>query len=300
MKIRFDGRVVVITGAAGALGTAYALAFAERGARLVVNDLGSDKDGTGISGAAAERLAERVRGSGGEALATMDDVGTRDGAARLIARTIESYGRIDVLVNNAGIMRDRAFKKMDMDDFDEVVRVNLAGCAYVSRSALPHMIEQQFGRILMVTSAAGLYGVFGAANYVAAKMGVVGLTRALHIEGIRHNIHVNAVAPVAASRLLDGFVSGLAGAEALSPAYVAPLVLYLCSEGVQPSGQIFEAGGGYYSRVAVVEGSGWRADPGEVPSPEHIDARIDDISDMTGARAFSDGLEAVRHVLGEV
>ena len=172
MKIRFDGRVVVITGAAGALGTAYALAFAERGARLVVNDLGSDKDGTGISGAAAERLAERVRGSGGEALATMDDVGTRDGAARLIARTIESYGRIDVLVNNAGIMRDRAFKKMDMDDFDEVVRVNLAGCAYVSRSALPHMIEQQFGRILMVTSAAGLYGVFGAANYVAAKMGV--------------------------------------------------------------------------------------------------------------------------------
>lgn len=298
MSLRFDGRVVVITGAAGALLAAYALAFADRGARVVVNDLGIRKDGTGEPLAVAIELAERIVSVGGDAIASTDDIGTLAGAGRLIDCALDHYGRLDVLINNAGIMRDRSFKKMDMHDFEEVIRINLTGCACVSRAAFPHMVAQEYGRILMVTSASGLYGVFGAASYAAAKMGVVGLMRALHMEGIRHNVQVNALAPVATSRLLGDFVAELGGAETLSPDYVVPLVLYLCAEDSRPAGQIFAAGGGYYSRAAMIEGRGWRAEQGAVPTPEEIAKRINAISDLSGGREFSHSLELVRHMLG--
>jgi NAD(P)-dependent dehydrogenase (short-subunit alcohol dehydrogenase family) len=297
MSLQYEGRVAVITGAAGSLGSAYARAFAERGARLVVNDLGGDRNGTGRSPTPVQRLAEQIEALGGQAIANNDDIASRSGALRLVECAMDRYGRLDVLVNNAGIMRDRSFKKMDLDDFDEVLRVNLTGPAYVSHAAFPHMVARSYGRILMTTSASGLYGVFGAANYAAAKMGLVGLMRALHIEGARHNVRVNAIAPVASSRLLGDFASSSEAGVRLGPEWVVPLVLYLCSEGALCSGQVFAAGGGCYSRAAMVEGPGWRASQVAPPTPEDIAAKLDPICDLEGAREFADSTEVVRQMI---
>lgn len=294
--IRFDGRVVVITGAAGALGRSYARAFASRGAKLVLNDPGVSSRGDGACPDLVQSLVDEVRAAGGTAVADSHSVADTEGARQVIARAVGAFGRVDVLVNDAGAMRDSAFRKMNIDDFAAVVDVNLTGTARVTHAVFPLMVAQQYGRILMTTSASGLYGVFGAANYAAAKMGVVGLMNALRIEGARHGVLVNCIAPLAASRLTRDFL-GASVRERLSPDLVTPLMLLLASERCAVSGDVLVAGGGHFARASVIEGRGIDLAGDGLVTPEQLLERIDDIRDLRGARSFHDSLEAVAGAL---
>lgn len=294
-EIRFENRVVVITGAAGSLGRAYATAFAELGAKLVINDPGTTIQGDGTQADAAEMLAEYITSKGGSAIANSDSVADREGAVRLVSDAVRAFGRIDILINNAGTMRDKVFKKVTLDDFQAVVDVNLMGTVFVTHAAFPLMIEQEFGRIIMTTSASGLYGVFGAANYAAAKLGVVGLMNSLCLEGERHNVLTNSIAPIAASRMMSGLVDE-ERYDRISPEHVTPMVLYLCSNNCRMNGGVFSAGGGYFSKVEILEGQGVRFDGTAPQSAETIAERFSDICDMSAPRSFSDSLETIKFV----
>ncbi|MDX5359749.1 MAG: SDR family oxidoreductase, partial [Alphaproteobacteria bacterium] len=229
MSIRFDGRVAIVTGAGGGLGRAHALAFAERGAKVVVNDLGGAVDGTGGSSDAAKAVVEEIRAAGGEAVANGSSVTDEAGVARLVQDAMDAYGRIDILVNNAGILRDKTFAKMTLADFRAVLDVHLMGAAICSHAVWPVMRDQGYGRIVMTTSTSGLYGNFGQANYGAGKMGQVGLMQTLKIEGEKYNIRVNAVAPVAATRMTEDLLPE-DFLKLLQPERVSPAVLYLASD----------------------------------------------------------------------
>ena len=296
MAIQFDDQVVLITGSGGSLGRAYAKAFAARGAKVVINDLGTDMGGSGRSCGPAENLAKEIRNSGGEVLVNTDNIADRKGVERLIQQIMDHYGRIDVLINNAGSIRDKVFKKMDLDDFDAVVQVNLMGSAYVTHAVFPIMVAQNYGRIVMTTSAAGLYGVFGAANYSAAKLGVVGLMNTLKLEGARHNVLVNAIAPIAASRMMEALVTESTFQQML-PEYVSPVVLYLSSDKCVTSGDILEAGVGYCAKVQIIESPGIRFPLDKPLTPEVIEASYDDIADMKGAKAFSDCQSLIEYIV---
>jgi len=296
--MRFDGKVAVVTGAGGALGRSYALALAQRGAQLVLNDAGRSSRGDGAAQDVALGVVAEVTALGGVAIANFESVAEPSGARRLVEQAMDAFGRVDVLINNAGVMRDRAFKNMNPDDFDAVVDVNLNGTAYVTRAAFPIMLGQGYGRIVMTTSASGLYGVFGAANYCAAKMGVVGLMNALRIEGERRGVLSNAIAPVAESRLTGGFIDATRLAR-MSPACVTPMVVYLASGECTLSGEIFAAGGGYFSRIAVMEGRGVRLRAGDVITPELIQQQLGKIRDMTRPLSFGSVVEAVNHLAGD-
>ena len=282
-----DGRVAVVTGAGGGLGRSHALLLAERGARVVVNDLGSDVDGTGGGSAAAEQVVAEVRDAGGEAVANADGVHTWEGGAAIIATAIDTWGRVDVVVNNAGILRDVSFTKLDADRLRPVLDVHLAGAFHVTRAAWPHMREAGFGRVLCTTSGSGLYGNFGQANYAAAKMGLVGLTRTLAIEGARHGITANAIAPIAASRMTES-VMPAAVLDRLRPEHVSPLVGWLASPACEESGSVFSVGGGYVARVAIVEGEGIAFD--DVPTVEQLAARFAEVRELGEVREFRGGL----------
>lgn len=296
--MRFDGQVAIVTGAGGALGRSHALALARRGARLVVNDPGRSSRGDGHSEGVALRVVAEITALGGTAIANFESIADRDGARSLVEQAMDAFGRVDVLINNAGAMRDRSFGKMDLDDFDAVVDVNLNGTAYVTHAVFPIMLGQGYGRIVMTTSASGLYGVFGAANYCAAKMGVVGLMNALRIEGERHGVLSNAVAPIAASRLTDGFIDEKRLAR-MSPACVTPIVVYLASGECSVSGEIYAAGGGYFSRVAIMEGRGIRLPVDDAMAPELIRQRLGEIRDMTQPRLPRSVLDAVDYLAGD-
>jgi NAD(P)-dependent dehydrogenase (short-subunit alcohol dehydrogenase family) len=251
MPIRFDDRVVIITGAGRGLGRAYAHAFARLGGRVVVNDPGAAVDGSGRSAATAESVAEEIRSAGGMAIADTGSVTEAEAVAALVARALSAFGRIDVLVNNAGILRDRSFGKMSDADWDDVLAVHLDGSARMSRAVWPIMRAQAYGRIVMATSSTGLYGNFGQANYGAAKLGLVGLMNTLKIEGERYGIRVNAVAPVAATRMTEAVFPP--GTEALlAPERVAAAVLFLASADA-PSGAILAAGGGAFASARIEE-----------------------------------------------
>ena len=254
MPINFAARVAVVTGAGGGVGKCHALELARRGAKVVVNDLGGSADGKGNSSAPAQQVVNEIIDAGGEAIANFSSVSDPDGADNLVREAIERWGRIDILINNAGILRDRSFAKMAMDDFEAVMNVHFWGTVYCTRSAWPHMVKQGYGRIVNTTSSSGLFGNFGQTNYGSAKMAVVGLMNSLKQEGAKYNIHVNAIAPVAATRLTEGLMND-AMIKALSPATVTPAVLYLCTEEA-PSGIILMAAGGNYQRIAIVEGPG--------------------------------------------
>ncbi|XP_066470082.1 peroxisomal multifunctional enzyme type 2 isoform X2 [Tiliqua scincoides] len=243
--LRFDGRVVLVTGAGGGLGRAYALAFAERGALVVVNDLGGDFKGHGKSSSAADKVVEEIRAKGGKAVANYDSV---EAGEKLVQTALDTFGRIDILVNNAGILRDRSFVRISDDDWDIIQRIHLRGSFQVTRAAWNHMKNQNFGRIIMTSSAAGIYGNFGQANYSAAKLGLVGLANTLAVEGRKYNIHCNTIAPTAGSRLTQT-VMPQDMLDAFKPEYVAPLVLWLCHESCKENGGLFEVGAGWIGKL---------------------------------------------------
>jgi NAD(P)-dependent dehydrogenase (short-subunit alcohol dehydrogenase family)/acyl dehydratase/putative sterol carrier protein len=293
-EIRFDGRVAIVTGAGAGLGRTYALELAKRGARVVVNDLGGARDGSGAGSAnPADRVVEEIKALGGEAVASFDSVSTPEGGEAIVKRALQDFGRVDILINNAGILRDRTFLKMDPPDWEAVKAVHLDGAFYVTRSAFRHMKENKYGRIIMTTSAAGLYGNFGQTNYSAAKMGLVGLMNTLKLEGEKYDVKVNTVAPIAATRLTEDILPPDLF-ENLKPEFVAPLVLYLCSEQCPVSGAVYNAGRGYFNRAAVVSGPGvMLSDGSTVPTPETVAGRLPDILRMEGAREFYNATEAL-------
>ena len=254
MSISFNDQVAIVTGAGGGLGRCHALELARRGAKVVVNDLGGTMDGSGGSTEAAESVVAEIKATGGEAIANRGSVSDRSGAQSMVDDAMNTWGRVDVLINNAGILRDKSFSKMTLDDFEMVVNVHLLGAAYCSHAVWPIMREQNYGRILMTTSPSGLYGNFGQTNYGAAKMGQVGLMNSMKIEGAKNNIHTNSIAPVAATRMTENLMPEEV-LEKLGPELVTPAAIFLVSEDA-PNGVILQAQGGQYSLAAVVENSG--------------------------------------------
>jgi NAD(P)-dependent dehydrogenase (short-subunit alcohol dehydrogenase family) len=280
MTITFKGKVAIVTGAGGGLGKCHALELAARGARVVVNDLGGSADGSGHSDTPAQKVVDEIVAAGGEAIANYASVSDEQGAASIVEDAVSKWGRIDVLINNAGILRDKSFSKVSMEDFRKVMDVHLWGSVFVTRAAWPHMIAQQYGRILMTTSSSGLFGNFGQTNYGTAKMGAIGLMNALKQEGAKYNIHINAIAPVAATRLTEALMSDEMK-QALDPRTVTPAALYLCSEEA-PSGMILQAAGGNYQRVAIVESKGKNLGPDA--TAEDVASHFSAITDLAGAR----------------
>ncbi|QIZ37982.1 SDR family NAD(P)-dependent oxidoreductase [Saccharopolyspora sp. ASAGF58] len=272
-------RVAVVTGAGGGLGRSHALALSARGAAVVVNDIGRDTEGHGSDDdSPAKRVVAEIEERGGTAIAHAGTVDTTEGAESIVGAALERFGRIDVVVNNAGIIRDQTFAKLTADDFADVVRVHLIGTANVTRAAWPHMRDAQYGRVVNTAAGAGLYGNFGQSAYSAAKMGIVGLTRTLAVEGARRNIHVNVIAPMAVSRMTERIMDEELQ-KRFRPEYVSAMVAFLASENCAENGRIFELGGGYYSRVAVVQGEGVVFD--DVPTPEQIEERLTALSDVS-------------------
>lgn len=254
MSISFADQVAIVTGAGGGLGRCHALELARRGAKVVINDLGGTMDGSGGSSDAAEAVVAEIKAMGGEAIANGGSVSDRAGAQSMVDDAMNAWGRVDVLINNAGILRDKSFSKMTLDDFEIVVNVHLMGAAYCSHAVWPIMREQNYGRILMTTSPSGLYGNFGQTNYGAAKMGQVGLMNSMKIEGAKNNIHTNSIAPVAATRMTENLMPEEV-LEKLGPELVTPAAIFLVSEEA-PNGVILQAQGGQYSLAAVVENNG--------------------------------------------
>ncbi|XP_029017280.1 peroxisomal multifunctional enzyme type 2 [Betta splendens] len=300
MSLSFEGRVVLVTGAGGGLGKEYALAFAERGASVVVNDLGGDIKGGGKSSAAADKVVEEIRAKGGKAVANYDSVEDGD---KLIQTALDAFGRIDILVNNAGILRDRSFARTSDMDWDIIHRVHLRGSFLVTRAAWNHMKKQNFGRIIMTASAAGIYGNFGQANYSAAKLGMLGLANTLAIEGRKYNIHCNTIAPVAGSRLTETVMPPDLVAS-LKPEYVAPLVLWLCHDQCQENGGLFEVGAGWIGKLRWERSQGAIARQKNQPmTPEAVRDRWDKICDFTDAGkplSIQESLHSVVEVLSRV
>lgn len=284
MGLRLDGRVAVVTGAGGGLGKAHALLLAKLGAKVVVNDLGGSVDGRGGGARAADDVVDEIRSSGGQAVANYDSVSELAGAQAIVQKAVDAFGTIDILVNHAGILRDKSFAKMDMADFDAVVRVHLLGTAYCSRSAWEVMKAKNYGRIVVTTSIAGTNGNFGQANYCAAKMGVLGLMNGLAIEGAKNNILVNAISPAAMTRMSEGL--GLVPDEISSkmrPELVSPAVAWLCSDRCPGSAMIVSAGAGGYALVKYFETEGVQFPPAQDVTVDMFDEAFSAISDMATA-----------------
>jgi NAD(P)-dependent dehydrogenase (short-subunit alcohol dehydrogenase family) len=254
-QLRFDGRVAVITGAGGGLGRAYALLLAARGAGVVVNDLGGGVDGHGQSEQAAAKVVEEIRAAGGSAISNGDSVSTAGGGRAIVQAALDEFGRLDIVINNAGILRDGTLHKMTPEAFESVISVHLLGSYYASQPAFAHMREAGYGRLVMTTSAAGLYGNFGQVNYAAAKLGLVGMAKSVAQEGAKYGIKSNAIAPVALSRMTEGLMSG-AMAKAFLPEAIAPVVAYLAHEECALTGEVLSAYGGHVGRAFVGETKG--------------------------------------------
>lgn len=296
MQIRFDGRVAIVTGAGTGLGRCHAITLAQRGAAVVVNDVGGTLEGAGTSTRAADAVVAEITALGGRAVASYESVADPESAKALVARAVETFGGVDILVNNAGILRDKSFGKMDLGDFDAVVRVHLAGAAYCTHAAWPTMAAKKYGRVIMTLSNSGLYGNFGQANYAAAKAGLIGLMNTLKIEGLRNNILVNAVAPMAATRMTEATMTP----EVISrfrPEYPAAAVAYMCSEAFTESGMIISCAGGHYSAVKVMSALGAQLE--DAPSPEAIGALWETITDMQGAQTFGNAQQELSFVMEE-
>jgi len=274
--VTFDQQVVVVTGAGAGLGKSYALAFAQRGAQVVVNDLGGSVHGQGASASAADQVVAEIMAAGGQAIANYDSVENGDA---IIQTAMDHYGRVDVVINNAGILRDRSFTKMTDEDWDLVYRVHLLGAYKVTHAVWPIMREQGYGRIINTSSAAGIYGSFGQANYSACKLGLYGLTQTLATEGRKYNIQVNAIAPIAASRLM-ATVAPQEVLDALNPELVTPLVLRLCAEHNAETGALFEVGGGWMGKVRWQRNQGIGFDPNSPLTPEQIDQQWQSLTDF--------------------
>lgn len=297
MPIGFDGRVAIVTGAGSGLGRSHALMLAARGAKVVVNDLGGAVDGSGQSNAAADRVVAEIFKAGGQAVANYDSVSDPAGAGRIVATAIDRFGRLDILVNNAGTLRDKTFAKMDLADFRSVIEVHLMGSVNCTMAAWPHLKERNYGRIVMTSSGAGLYGNFGQSNYGAAKMALVGLMNVIKLEGVRNGILVNTVAPIAATRMTEELMPKHALPH-LKSELVSAAVVYLCSETCQTSGHVISAGAGYFARAQMMEGEGVFLDPDAPADPDAVAAAYDRISDLSHAAPFASATDYIEKVLG--
>jgi len=296
-KIDFTGRVAIVTGAGAGLGRQYALDLGKRGAKVVVNDLGGMRDGTGSSNSAANKVVDEIKALGGQAVPNYDNVATVKGGENIVKTAIDAFGKVDILINNAGILRDKSFTKMEEENWDAVMGVHLKGAYCVTKPAFANMRENNYGRIVMTTSGAGLFGNFGQTNYAAAKMGLIGLTNVLKLEGAKSNIKTNVIVPVAASRLTEDVLPPQFF-EKMKPDFISPVVLYMCSEQCQDSGMIINATLGYFSRTAIVTGPGAILSDGvKIPEPEEVMASWDKIKSIESPKYF-DQLGEMFGVLG--
>jgi NAD(P)-dependent dehydrogenase (short-subunit alcohol dehydrogenase family) len=284
--MNFKGRVAIVTGAGGGLGRAHALALAARGAKVVVNDLGGARDGSGGSVSAAEAVVAEIRAAGGEAMANGASVTDWEAVQEMVRATVEKWGRIDILVNNAGILRDKSFAKMDLADFRLVLDVHLMGAVHCTKAAWPHMVEQKYGRIMLTTSSSGLYGNFGQSNYGAAKMALVGLMQTLSIEGAKNDIRVNCLAPTAATRMTADLMPQ-AVLDALKPEAVVPAMLVLVSEDA-PTRTTLCAGAGSVeaAHITLTQGAWIGLDS---DSPERLAQQLDSVRDRAGETVPQNG-----------
>ena len=285
-KIDFTGRVAIVTGAGSGLGRCHALEFAKRGAKVVINDLGGTRDGVGSDNAAANKVVEEIKALGGEAVPNYDNVATVEGGKNIVQTAIDAFGKVDILVNNAGILRDGALHKMEEENWDAVVDVHLKGAYCVTRPAFINMRENGYGRIIMTTSGAGLFGNFGQSNYASAKMALAGFANVLKFEGAKYNIKTNVLIPLAASRLTEDVLPPDLFAR-MKPDFITPLVLYMCSEQCDDSGVMINAVLGYYSRSAIMTGPGTILSDGErIPAPEEIMENWDKIMSLENPKYF--------------
>ena len=290
MTINFDGKVAIVTGAGGGLGRCHALDLAKRGAKVVVNDLGGNVDGSDDGSlSAAEKVVEEIKAAGGEAMANGASVTDVAQVEEMVKQTMDAYGRIDILINNAGILRDKSFSKVTDEDFRMVLEVHLMGTVNCTKAVWEIMKEQNYGRIVVTSSSSGLYGNFGQTNYGAAKMGVVGLINTLKLEGAKYNIKCNALAPVAGTRMTEDLMPGEV-LDQIQPDHVTPAVTYMVSEDA-PTGVIMSAGAGVFARVFVHETMGVNLGTAEDMTAENIAEKSDEISDMKDARPCYQGGE---------
>ena len=291
--IRFQDQVVIVTGAGGGLGRAHALLFAKHGAKVVVNDLGGSTHGEGANASAADKVVEEIRAAGGTAVANHDSV--TDGE-KIVQCALDTFGRIDVVVNNAGILRDKTFHKMEDADWDLVYKVHVEGAYKVTRAAWPHMREQNYGRIIFTASTSGIYGNFGQSNYGMAKLGLYGLTRTLAIEGRKNNILVNAIAPTGGTRMTEGLIPPQVF-EQLKPELVSPLVVYLASQACAETSGLFEVGGGWIGKTRWERSLGTGFDPRAGFSPEDVAEHWQQICNFDDAVHPADNIEALQAMM---
>ena len=293
MTISFEDKVVIITGAGGGLGRSHALEFAKRGAKVVVNELGFEVDGSGGSSEAANNVVKEITDAGGTAIPNGSSVIDDKGVKNMVDQTMDEFGRIDILINNAGILRDKSFSKMEIEDFTIVTDIHLMGSVKPTKLVWEIMKEQNYGRILVTTSSTGLYGNFGQSNYGAAKLGVVGFVNTLKIEGQKYNINCNVLCPVAYTRMTANLMPPEAE-ELLTPSSVTPAVIYLSSEN-GPTGTILCAGAGVYSEAKIMESDGENL--GLNATAEDLEKNWDKISDFSNAKPFFNGGEQTGKVL---
>lgn len=294
MSLDFKDKVAIVTGSGNGIGKGYVLELAKRGAKVVVNDLGGTVDGSGGSLSAADAVVQEIEAAGGEAMANGANVAKQEDVKAMVEATMEKWGRVDILINNAGILRDKSFGKMEWSDFEAVINVHLLGSALCAHSVFPIMKEQEFGRIVMTSSSSGLFGNFGQTNYAAAKMGVVGLMNTLKLEGAKYNVHTNSIAPTATTRMTEHLFPA-EFAEKLDPKYIIPAVIFLASEKA-PNGEILEAGGGVVANTYVMETMGKYFGTDENFTAEAVANHWAEIADTTDARRLTQGGEvAIKH-----
>jgi NAD(P)-dependent dehydrogenase (short-subunit alcohol dehydrogenase family) len=290
-EINYDGRVAIVTGAGAGIGRMYALELAKRGAKIVVNDLGGSRDGSGASTSAADTVVDEIKKAGGEAVANYDSVATMEGGENIVKTAMDAFGKVDILVNNAGILRDKSFLKMTEEEWDLVISVHLKGAFCVTQPAVKIMKENNYGRIIFTSSTSGLYGNFGQTNYGAAKLGLVGIMNTLKLEIAKYNIKINTIAPTAWSRMTEDIIPEEMGKK-LKPQFNEPLVLYLCSEENEVSGMTFVMGAGWYGRTAIMSGKGvCIGDADRAISVEEIRDNFDKISSLEDAKPQNSGTD---------
>jgi len=296
MDINFVNKVAVITGAGSGLGKSYAIELSRRGAKVVVNDISMLKDRSGKKYYSADIVAQKIKSAGGEAIANYDSVTEEKSADNIVQSALNKYSKIDILINNAGINYDISFRKMTEKDFDSVIKVNLYGSFNVTRAVFPSMIENCYGRIVMTTSIAGLYGNYGQVNYGSAKLGLVGFMNSLKEEGLRHNIYVNTISPLASTSSVMDSVFPETISSMINPESVTAMVMYLCSDQCKTTGHIVGACGGYYTRTRIVENQGCYLGDSSRTTPELIALKYNLISENKGIKSYTNTINYLSNV----